>query len=228
MHQCYRPHHIRVVRVTLCPVQERPETINFYQSKTTQHRLEAYGEVEEIEWEQTQTVDIEHGGVHVMDAQLGAVRLENAVLEVASPEVEGDVKDVDEVGEVVEGEPHRHVVLVDLLERESVDEDPEVVDEGDADHERPPVGEPAGRVEDECPFAAVLAAAVRGGFELFPSCFFAELFLQFLFALFSYALRRDGVRDVCFVYIAHLLTRAVRSTPRSLFHRVDFLCDQFH
>lgn len=42
-----------------------------------------------------------------MVAQLRGVGLEDAVLQVAGPEVEHDVHQVEEVGEVIQTEPHQ-------------------------------------------------------------------------------------------------------------------------
>ena len=86
-----------------------------------------------------------------MYTQLGTVRLQDTVHEIPAAESESDIAQIDEVGRVVKDEPRAHRVGVDLSEGEAEYEHPEVVDEGDADDQRPPVGEPAGRVEHERP-----------------------------------------------------------------------------
>ena len=97
--------HVGVIGVPLCPVHERPETVDFDQSETPEHRIEAERQVEEIQWQQTEAVDVEGRRVHVMLTQFGGVRLQDALVQVARPEVECNVHDVDEIAEVVEAEP---------------------------------------------------------------------------------------------------------------------------
>lgn len=75
-----------------------------------------------------------HGGVHVKLAELHRVRLQHAFLQVPGSEVEPDVQRVQQVGQIVEGQPDANGGSVDLLEGEPVDHDPEVVEEGDAHH----------------------------------------------------------------------------------------------
>jgi len=75
-------------------------------------------------------------------SKLGSVRLQDAVIKVTGAEVKDDVEDVEQVGRVVKREPDGHVVRADLVEREPIDEYPEVVDERYTDHKRPPVGKP--------------------------------------------------------------------------------------
>ena len=85
--------------------------------------------------------------------------MQDAVFQVARAEVEHDVEQVEEVGGVVQGEPHGHVVPVNLLEGKPVDDDPKVVEERHTDHAGPPVAQPSGRVEHERPVAAVSIGA---------------------------------------------------------------------
>ena len=72
-------------------------------------------------------------GVHVVVAEAERVGLEDALLEEAGAHVEHDVEGVEQVGEVVEGEPVELGLLVDLVEAVAVDDDPEVVEEGERD-----------------------------------------------------------------------------------------------
>lgn len=88
---------VGVVSVALRPVHEGPEAIDLYQPEGAQDAVEAYGQVEEVQWQQAETVDVEGGGVHVVVAQLGGVGLQDAVLQVACAEVEHDVHQVQEV-----------------------------------------------------------------------------------------------------------------------------------
>lgn len=80
--------------------------VDFDQPKQAQGWVEADREVQEVQRQQAEAVYVERGGVHVVMAQLGGVGLEDAVFEVACPEVEQDVGRVQEVREVVQTEPH--------------------------------------------------------------------------------------------------------------------------
>ena len=44
--------------------------------------LKVEGEVEEVQWEEAEHVHIEGGGVHVVQPELGGVRLQHPVLQV--------------------------------------------------------------------------------------------------------------------------------------------------
>ena len=151
MKQRDRPNEVRVVRVPLSPVEEHPEAVDLYETETPKVRPESDGEVEDVQRQQTQTVDVERHRVHVVYPQFNTVRLKHPVQEIAAAEPERYVAQVHEVGRVVEHEPQSHRVTVDLLEGEAEYEHPEVIDEGDADDQRPPVGQAAGRVEHERP-----------------------------------------------------------------------------
>uniref|UniRef100_A0A182FCK8 Uncharacterized protein n=1 Tax=Anopheles albimanus TaxID=7167 RepID=A0A182FCK8_ANOAL len=150
-----RAEQVRVVGVPLRPIHERPEPVDLDEPERAQDRVEADREVQEVERQQTQAVDVEGGRVHVVLPELGRVRLQHTVLEVAGPEVEQYVDEVQEVGEVVKAEPHHDRLAVDLLEREPIDDDPEVVQERHRHHHRPVVAEAAGRIEHERPPAAI-------------------------------------------------------------------------
>lgn len=93
-----RPEQIRVVGVPFGAVHERPEPVDLHQPEGAQDRVEADGQVEEVQGQQAQAVDVEGGRVHIMVAQLSRVRLQHAVLEVARAEVEHYVGQVKEVG----------------------------------------------------------------------------------------------------------------------------------
>lgn len=86
-----------------------------------------------------------------MDAQFTGVRLEDPVLEIAGAKVKKDVDEVQEVGEVIEAEPDRARVQVDLLKGKPIDDDPEIVEEGHGHDHGPVVAEAAGRIEHERP-----------------------------------------------------------------------------
>ena len=96
-----------------------------------------------------------------MLSQFDTVCLEDTFLQVADPEVDRNVQDVDEVGHIVQGEPRGHSLLTDLLERAPIDDGPEVVEERHAHNHWPVVAQPARRVEDERPVAAALVAGRR-------------------------------------------------------------------
>lgn len=138
--------------MTLRSVHERPEAINLHEPERPQNRIEADAQVEKVERQQAQAVDVEGRRVHVVLAQLGGVGLQHAVLQVAGAKVEQDVDQVEKVGEVVEAEPDQQRLAVDLLEREAVDDDPEVVEERQRHDHRPVVAQAAGRIEHERPF----------------------------------------------------------------------------
>ena len=63
----------------------------------------------------------------------------NPHLQVPGPEVEDDVQQVDEVHQVVEGEPDDDRLPRDLGEGEAEDDHPEVVEEGQGNDHRPVV-----------------------------------------------------------------------------------------
>lgn len=70
-----------------------------------------------------------------MYAQLRQVSLQHPVVKVTSAKVKDNVKDVDEVGQVVQREPEDQVRgSVDLVEGEAINDDPEVIDECQTDH----------------------------------------------------------------------------------------------
>lgn len=73
-------------------VHERPEAVYLDETEGAQDGVEPDGQVEKVERQQAQAVDVERGGVHVVRAQLGRVRLQHAVLQVARAEVEQDVR----------------------------------------------------------------------------------------------------------------------------------------
>lgn len=102
---------VGVVGVALRPVHEGPETVDLDQTEGAQDAVEAYGQVEEVQWQQAETVDVERGGVHVVVPQLDGVSLQYTVLQVASAEVEHDVHQIQEVRQVVQAEPNQDRVL---------------------------------------------------------------------------------------------------------------------
>lgn len=98
MDEARRPEQIRIVGVSFGAVHERPEPVDFDQPEGAQDRVEAYGQIEEVQRQQAQAVDVESGRVHVVVAQLSRVRLQHTVLEVARAEVEHYVGQVKEIG----------------------------------------------------------------------------------------------------------------------------------
>lgn len=106
MYEAGRSEEVWVVGVPLRSVHEGPEAVDLDEAEGAQDGVEADGQVEEVQRQQAQAVDVEGGGVHVVRAQLARVRLQHAVLQVARAEVEQDVGQVQEVGEVVQREPH--------------------------------------------------------------------------------------------------------------------------
>lgn len=87
-------------------VHERPEAVYLDEAKRAQDGVEPDGQVQEVQRQQAQAVDVERGGVHVVCPQLGRVRLQHAVLQVARSEVEQDVRQVKEIRKVVQTKPH--------------------------------------------------------------------------------------------------------------------------
>jgi len=79
---------VRVVSVPFGAVHERPEPVDLHNSERPEYRVEPDGQVQEVEWQQTQTVDVERSRVHVVVAQLDRVRLQHAVFQVSRAEVE--------------------------------------------------------------------------------------------------------------------------------------------
>lgn len=63
-----RPEQVGVVGVALRPIHEGPETVDLDQPEGAQDTVEAYGQVEEVQRQQAETVDVERGGVHVVIA----------------------------------------------------------------------------------------------------------------------------------------------------------------
>jgi hypothetical protein len=61
------------------------------------------------------------------------VRLQHTLFQKACAKAEHDVAHVQEVGQIVEREPEVAILGVDLVEREAVNDYPEVVDEGQRD-----------------------------------------------------------------------------------------------
>ena len=210
--QCAGADGVGVIGVALRAVLEGPEAVDLYEAEAAQHGLEANTEVEKVQRQQTQTVDVEHRRVPVVEGQLGGVRLQHAVLQVACPEVEGDVQDIEEVSQVVQAEPHRHVFSVNLLKSEAVNDHPEVVQERNTHDEGPPVGKAARGVKHEGPFAAVIIAAACGRRletvePLLLGGLLAELFLDVFSSLFAEFLGCHGITNVSLVDIRHLFLR---------------------
>lgn len=87
MDQGRAPEQIGVVGVALGPVHEGPEAVDLHQPEAAQDRVEADGQVEEVQRQQAQAVDVEDRRVHVMGAQLQCVRLKHPVLQIAGAEV---------------------------------------------------------------------------------------------------------------------------------------------
>lgn len=149
VYQRRRPEHIRIVRVALGAIHERPKPVDLHQPKRAQYRIETDGQVEEVQRQQAQAVNVERRRVHVMGSQLFAVRLQDAVLQVAGPKVEQNIDQIQQIGHVVEAEPDDDRVCVDLLEREPIDDHPEIVQKGETDDHGPVVAQTTGRIEHE-------------------------------------------------------------------------------
>jgi len=78
---------VRVVGVPLCPVHECPEPVDLYYPKRPEDGVEPYGQVEEVQRQQAQTVYVERSRVHVMVAQFDRIRLQHAILQVTRAKV---------------------------------------------------------------------------------------------------------------------------------------------
>ena len=89
-----------------------------------------------------------------MLSEFGRVRLQNAVLEITSAEVEHYVQQIDQVHEVVKDEPDEQRVHGDLGEAEPENDHPKVVQKGKRDHHGPVVAQPTCRIEHERPIAS--------------------------------------------------------------------------
>lgn len=72
----------------LSSVHERPEAVYLDEAERAQNRVEPDGQVEEVQRQQAQAVDVERGRVHIVRSQLGRVRLQYTVLQVARAKVE--------------------------------------------------------------------------------------------------------------------------------------------
>ena len=119
-----------------------------------------------------------------MLSQFDTVCLEDTFLQVADPEVDRNVQDVDEVGHIVQGEPRGHSLLTDLLERAPIDDGPEVVEERHTHNHWPVVAETARRVKHKRPVATSLVAGRRR--RLPPLELLLYLFPSLLSSLFRY------------------------------------------
>ena len=95
-----------VVGVALAAVQKVPKAVDFDQPEAAQRRIEAQREVEKVQGQQTETVHVEERRVHVVLPDLARLRLEDPVVDVAGPEVEGNVQYVQKIGEVIQRHPH--------------------------------------------------------------------------------------------------------------------------
>ena len=161
VHHHQTPKEIGIVRVSFSAIEKGPETIDLHQTKETNHRLEADGQVEEVQGHQTETVDVESRGVHVVVSQFNRIGLQNTVFEVRRAEVEDDVENIEEITSVIEDEPEKEVLAGQFMEGEAKDNDPEVVEKGKTDDRGPIVGETATGIEDECETAATRARGVQ-------------------------------------------------------------------
>ena len=72
---------VGVVGVALGAIHERPELVDLDQAEDSEYGFEAQAQIKEVQGQETEAVDVEHGGVQVVLAQLRRVRLENAILE---------------------------------------------------------------------------------------------------------------------------------------------------
>lgn len=73
--------------------------------------------------------------------------------------MESDVQYVQQICRVIQCKPNGNSAGVNLLEGESVDKNPEVVKEGDADHTGPPVAQSPRWVKHKGPVAAAVVRA---------------------------------------------------------------------
>ncbi len=87
------------------PIHEGPKSIDFDESEAPEDGIETNGQVEEVQRKETETVDVERGGVHVVVAEFGGVGLEHTVFQVPCPEVNPDVEQVQKVCHVVQAKP---------------------------------------------------------------------------------------------------------------------------
>lgn len=106
---------VGVVSVPLRAVHERPEAVNLDEPEAAEHRVESDGQVEEVERKEAQAVHVKGGRIHVVLSQLRRLRLQHAFLQVARPEVEGNVQRVDQIAKVVETQPHDERVASNFL-----------------------------------------------------------------------------------------------------------------
>lgn len=113
--------------VTFGSVEEFPETVDFNKTEAAQYGVVTNAQIENVEWYETETVDVEASCVHVVVAQTQWIGLQYAFLEKTGTKVEENVAYVQEVGKIVEREPVVFVAMVDLVERVAVDDHPEVV-----------------------------------------------------------------------------------------------------
>jgi len=117
MYQTSGTKQVGVVGVSLGAVHERPEPVNFDQTERPEDGVEADGQVQKVQRQQTQTVDVERRRVHVVVPQFGRVRLQNAILEVACPKVHRDVQQVQNVRKIVQAKPQQQRLARYFLER---------------------------------------------------------------------------------------------------------------
>lgn len=143
------PEKVRIVRMSFGSIEKRPKPIDLHQTKDSNDRFESDGQIEEIQRHQTQTIDVESSGVHVVMSQFDRVSLKNAFFEIGRPKVEHDIHQIEKITRIIEDEPNVQVVPGQLMEGETEDDDPEVVEKSQTDDRCPPVGQSTTRIEDE-------------------------------------------------------------------------------
>lgn len=87
--------------MALGAIEKRPETIDFHKTKASKNRLETNRKIKKVEWQQTQTIDVEHCTVHVVLTKFDTVRLKNTFLEITCAKVDRNVENIYKISEII-------------------------------------------------------------------------------------------------------------------------------
>ena len=85
--------------------------------------------------------------------------MENAFFEIGRSKVEHDVHQIEKITGIIEDKPNVEVLPGQLVEGETEDNDPEVVEKGETDDRCPPIGQSTTGIEDEGETAGGLRAS---------------------------------------------------------------------
>ena len=143
-------HHVRIESATLGEMVELGEAVELEEARKAQYgQRVAEVELYELERQHAEHVEYELARLDVVDGELFRLVHEQALLEVAGPELHHNVQQVDGVRNCVGDAPVHGVHHLQLLERLARDHEPQVVDDARAEHDQPEEHEVIVRTEDE-------------------------------------------------------------------------------